>query len=181
MLHLVLLLGLALWSRFAEAITWNFDDGTTQGWAAKQAGAAGGPSEFNLFPGVVTDGVWTIDVSPSVAGEEYPVPSVQLISSPIGYDSGLFDRVRVRFRTVHHGPTVGSFWLSWTNEHNRTAPGLDPEKRGSSRFSLHGQAGFVYTTEWQEVALTLPESDGVDRTARPGGVGGSFAGYSAEF
>ena len=160
MLHLVLLLGIALWSSLAEAITWNFDDGTTQGWAAKQAGAAGGPSEFNLFPGQVTDGVWTIDVSPSVAGEEHPSPSVQLISSPIGYDSGLFDRVRVRFRTVHHGPTVGSFWLSWTNEHNHMAPGLDPEKRSRSRFWLPGHGGFVYTTEWQEVALTLPESDG---------------------
>ena len=57
-----------LWSSLAEAIKWDFDDGTTQGWAAKQAFAAGGPSEFNLFPGEVTDGVWTIDVSPSVAG-----------------------------------------------------------------------------------------------------------------
>ena len=102
MLYLVLLLGLTLWSSLAEAIRWDFDDGTTQGWAAKEAGAAGGSSEFNLFPGQVADGVWTIDVSPSVAGEEYPSPSVQLISSTIGYDSGLFDRVRVRFRTVHH-------------------------------------------------------------------------------
>ena len=41
MLHLVLLLGLALWSSLAEAIRWDFDDGTTQGWAAKQAGACG--------------------------------------------------------------------------------------------------------------------------------------------
>ena len=161
MLYLVLLLGLALWSSLAEAIRWDFDDGTTQGWAAKEAGAAGGSSEFNLFPGQVADGVWTIDVSPSVAGEEHPSPSVQLISSTIGYDSGLFDRVRVRFRTVHHRPTVGSFWLSWTNEHNRTAPGLDPERRSSNRFWLVGRSGFVYTTEWQEVEVTLPASDGV--------------------
>ena len=160
MLHLVLLLGLALWSSLAEAIRWDFDDGTTQGWAAKQAFAAGGPSEFNLFPGQVTDGVWTIDVSPSVAGEEHPTPSVQLISSPIGYDSGLFDRVRVRFRTVHHGPTVGSVRLSWTNEHNRTAPGQDPADRFGHRFLLVVHSGFVYTTEWQEVEVTLPESDG---------------------
>ena len=160
MLYLVLLLGIALWSRFAEAITWDFDDGTTQGWAAKQSGAWGGSSEVNLFPGQVTDGVWTIDVSPSVAGEEYPSPSVQLLSSTIGYDSGLFDRVRVRLRTVHHRPTIGSFWLAWTNEHNRTAPGQDPAYLFSNRFSLPGRAGFVYTTEWQEVEVTLPESDG---------------------
>ena len=104
--------------------------------------------------------MWTIDVSPSVVGEKYPTPSVQVISPTIGYDSHLFDRIRVRFRTVHHRPTVGSFWVAWTNEHNRLAPGRDPEKRGSNRFSLHGQVGFVYTTEWQEVELTLPVSDG---------------------
>ena len=161
MLKLAVVLSVVLWSGLAEALTWDFDDGTTQGWAAKQAGAAGGPSEFNLFPGQVTDGVWTIDVSPSVAGEVDPSPSVQLISSTIGYDSSLFDRVRVRLRTVHHRPTVGSFWLSWTNEHNRTAPGFDPESLFSNRFWLPGQSGFVYTTEWQEVEVTLPESDGV--------------------
>ena len=160
MLYLALLLSIGLWSGFAEAITWDFDDGTTQGWAAKESGAVGGPAEFNLFPGQVKDGVWTIDMSPSVAGEKYPTPSVQLISPTIGYDSGLFDRVRVRLRTVHHRPTVGSFWLAWTNEHNRTAPGQDPADLFSNRFSLIGQVGFVYTTEWQEVEITLPESDG---------------------
>ena len=161
MLRLAVVAGIVLWGGLAEALTWDFDDGTTQGWAAKQAGAWGGSSEVNLFPGQVTDGVWTIDVSPSVAGEEHPTPSVQLISSIIGYDSGLFDRVRVRFRTVHHRPTIGSFWLSWTNEHNRTAPGQDPERRSSNRFWLPGRVGFVYTTEWQEVEVTLPASDGV--------------------
>ena len=160
MLKLTVVAYVVPWSSFAEAIRWDFDDGTTQGWAAKQAGAWGGSAEVNLFPGVVTDGVWTIDVSPSVAGEEHPTPSVQLISSTIGYDSSLFDRVRLRLRTVHHGPTVGSFWLSWTNEHNRMAPGLDPERRFSNRFWLPGRVGFVYTTEWQEVEVTLPESDG---------------------
>ena len=160
MLHLALLLGIALCPGPAEAITWDFDDGTTQGWAAKQAFASGGPAEVNLFPGQVKDGVWTIDVSPSVAREAHPTPSVQVISPLIGYESRLFDRIRVRLRTVHHRPTVGSFLLSWTNEHNRTAPGQDPADLFSNRFSLIGQAGFVYTTEWQEVELTLPVSDG---------------------
>ena len=160
MLKCAVVAGIALWSGLAEALTWDFDDGTTQGWAAKQGAAAGGPSEFNLFPGEVTDGVWTIDVSPSVAGKKYPNPLVQVISSTIGYDSGLFDRIRVRLRTVHHRPTVGAFLLSWTNEHNRTAPGRDPASLFSNRFSLIGQAGIVYTTEWQEVEVTLPVSDG---------------------
>ena len=160
MLKCAVVAGIALWSGLAEAMTWDFDDGTTQGWAAKEGAAAGGSSEVNLFPGQVKDGVWTIDVSPSVAGKKYPTPLVQVISSTIGYDSGLFDRIRVRLRTVHHRPTVGAFRLSWTNEHNRTAPGQDPASLFSNRFSLIGQAGFVYTTEWQEVEITLPESDG---------------------
>ena len=160
MLKLAVVVCVVLWSSLAEAIRWDFDDGTTQGWAAKEGGAAGGSAEVNLFPGVVADGVWTIDVSPSVAGKKYPTPLVQVISSTIGYDSGLFDRVRVRLRTVHHRPTVGSFRLSWTNEHNRTAPGQDPERRSSNRFWLPGRVGFVYTTEWQEVEITLPVSDG---------------------
>ncbi len=153
MLYIALILNIGLWSGLAGAITWDFDDGTTQGWAAIESGAAGGSAEVNLFPGQVKDGVWTIDVSPSVVGEKYPTPLVQVISPTIGYDSGLFDRIRVRLRTVHHRPTVGAFLLSWTNEYNRTDP-------GRNRFSLIGQAGFVYTTEWQEVKFTLPVSDG---------------------
>ena len=160
MLHLVLFLGIALLSSSAEAMTWDFDDGTTQGWAAKTGNGWGGTFEFNLFPGVVEDGVWTIDVSPSVVGV-LPSPSVEVISPIIDYDSGLFDRVRARVRTIHHSPTVGSFSLAWTNEHNRTKPGHDPEHRGlGGRFRILGQSGFVYTTEWQEVEFTLPESDG---------------------
>ena len=160
MLRFASIAGVVLWSSFAEAMTWDFDDGTTQGWAAKTGNGWGGTFEFNLFPGVVADGVWTIDVSPSMAGDAIPSPSVQVISPVIGHDSGLFDRVRARVRTIHHGPTIGSFSLTWTNEHNRTSPGLDPEQRGLGRFFLIGQSGFAYTTEWQEVELTLPEADG---------------------
>ena len=160
MLRFAIIAGVVLWNSFAEAMTWDFDDGTTQGWAAKTGNGWGGTFEFNLFPGVVADGVWTIDVSPSMDGDPLPSPSVQVISPVIGHDSGLFDRVRARVRTIHHSPTVGSFSLTWTNEHNRTSPGLDPEQRGRGRFFLIGQSGFAYTTEWQEVEFTLPEADG---------------------
>ena len=39
---------------------------------------------------------------------------------------------------------------------------IDPDQRGlGGRFRiLIGQSGFAYTTEWQEVELTLPEADG---------------------
>ncbi len=138
-----------LWSGLAEAVKWDFEDGTTQGWAAK-TGIGWGPSvDFKLYPGEVVDGVWKIDISSS--------GSVEVISSFIGYDSHLFDRVQVRFRTVHHSPTVGGFGLYWTNKHNRVTPG--PANDGYIGFSLHGQSGFVYTTEWQEVDIALPASD----------------------
>ena len=120
-----------LWSGPAVAITWDFDDGTTQGWSAKEASVRGGPYEFHQFLGEVEDGVWRVDVS---ARQRYPFPSVELISSTIDYDSHLFDEVRVRFRTVHHRPTTGAVGLAWTNEHNLAAPGLDPEHMSKNRF-----------------------------------------------
>ena len=147
-----------LWPGLAEAIKWDFDDGTTQGWWAKEAFASGSTFEFNLFLGTVEEGVWRIDVSRSVARDEYPNPSVQVISSAIGYDSGLFDRVRIRFRTVHHRPTLGVLSFTWTNEHNLTTPGHDPE-RGRRRFNLPIQNDLVYTTEWQIVEIALPAED----------------------
>ena len=147
-----------LWSSLAEAIKWDFDDGTTQGWWAKEAFASGSTFEFNLFPGTVEEGIWRIDVSRSVARDEYPNPTVEVISSAIGYDSGLFDRVRIRFRTVHHRPTVGGLSFTWTNEHNLTTPGGDPERR-RHRFTFPIQNELVYTTEWQIVEFALPAED----------------------
>ena len=151
--------GIALWSGPAAAIRWDFDDGTTQGWSAKIAQAWGGTDEFNLFPGVVEDGVWRIDVLPSVAGSVYPASSVEVISSTIGYDSRLFDRVRARVRTVHRSPTLGSFWIAWTNQYNLTNPGSNVGWDIGSRFKLLGQRDFVYTTEWQEVDISLVGQD----------------------
>ena len=157
MLKFAVVVCAVLWSSFAEAVKWDFDDGTTQGWAAK---SAMGGLIFNLFPGEVEDGVWRIDVSPSMVGKGNPVSSVELISYPIGYDSHLFDRVRVRFRTVHDRPTVGRIWFAWTNEHNLAAPGLDPEGLSENRFAIPF-IDFAYTTEWQEVEFTLSGQDEV--------------------
>ncbi len=158
MLKFAIVACVVLWGSLAEAITWDFDDETTQGWWAKEAFASGSSFEFNLFPGTVEDGVWRIDVSRSVARDEYPSPSVQVISSAIGYDSGLFDRVRIRFRTVHHRPTVGALGFTWTNEHNLTTPGHDPERR-HQRFTVSIQNDLVYTTEWQIMEFALPDED----------------------
>ena len=92
MLKLAVVGCLLLWSSLAEAVKWDFDDGTTQGWSAKRAFEWGGPNEFYLFPGEVEDGVWRIDVSPSMVDKRNPSPDATLISYFIGYDSHLFDR-----------------------------------------------------------------------------------------
>lgn len=156
MLKFAVVVCVLLWSGLAEAVTWDFDDGTTQGWSAKEAFIWGGPFEFHQFPGEVEDGVWRVDVS---ARQVYPDPSVKLISSTIGYDSRLFDRVIIRFRTVHNHPTTGSVGLAWTNEHNFETPGMDPEvSAGSDQLALYFDR-FVYTTEWQEVEFTLDDQD----------------------
>ena len=155
MLLFAVVAGIVLWGDPAVAIKWDFDDGTTQGWSAKEARIWGGPRELYLFPGEVEDSVWRITVSPSVTKSHYPVPGVELISSTIGYDSSLFDHVRIRFRTVHHRPTVGNVVIEWTNEHNALSSGWDPEEPPSgSRFQSPVQP-IVYTTEWQEVVLSL--------------------------
>ena len=160
MLKLAVVVLVVIWSGPATAIIWEFDDGTTQGWVAKETLTLGGPREFDVFPGIVEDGVWKIDVSSSVTGD-WPKPNVELISPTIGHDSHLFDQIWVRFRTVHHSPTVGSFWLAWTNEHNLISPGEDPDNRSQSRFELSGQTDFVYTTEWQEVEFSFVGQDEV--------------------
>ena len=115
MLKLAVVVWIALWPGLAEAIIWEFDDGTTQGWGAIETLVGGDSRGFNVFPGVVEDGVWKVDVSSSGTEGQLPIPNVELISPTIGHDSSLFDQIWVRFRTVHHSPTVGSFWLAWTN------------------------------------------------------------------
>ena len=159
MLLLAVVAGIALWGDPAEAIKWDFNEGTTQGWAAKEADIWGGLRELHLFPGVVEDGVWRIEVDPSVTKGHYSEPTVEVISSRIGYDSSLFDHVRLRFRTVHDRPTNGTFALAWTNEHNSMFSGWDPEEPLSgTRFGILPQP-IVYTTEWQEVVLSVAGQD----------------------
>ena len=145
-----------LWSGPAAAITWEFDDGTAQGWSAKEAGMWGGERELHLFPGEVEDGVWRITVAPSVTKSFRPWPDVTLVSPTIGYDSGLFDQVRVRFRIIHDRPTVGRFdpCIEWTNEHNAM---LSPAQR--EWFKTTSRGARVYTTEWQEVVFSLVGQD----------------------
>ena len=152
MLKLAVIAGIVLSGGPADAIKWDFDDGTTQGWTAKEIHTLGGTREFSQFPGVVEDGVWRISVSPSVIGNLSTSgrSSVEVISSTIGYDSGLFDQVRIRFRTVYDRPTEGSLWMAWENSSGYKNPIVDEEPFEDSLLQRT-----VYTTEWQEVLLSL--------------------------
>ena len=155
MLKLAVVVCVVIWSRPAEAIKWDFDDGTTQGWTAKEIFTLGGTREFSQFPGVVEDGVWRISVSPSVIGNLSTSgwSSVEVVSSTIGYDSGLFDQVRIRFRTVHDRPSEGSFWITWEN-YSDYSGFSDEEEENEPPIQR-----IVYTTEWQEVLLSLAGQD----------------------
>ncbi len=151
MLKVAVVAGVVLWPGPAEAIKWDFDDGTTQGWTTKEALTWGGTREFHQFPGMVEDSVWRIRVDPSITNSLYASsPGVEVISSTIGYDSGLFDQVRVRFRTIHDRPTEGAFSIEWENSsgfYSNLDIDVDPEEITIEQL--------VYTTEWQEMVLSL--------------------------
>ena len=149
MLKFAAVVGLVLWSSLVGAIRWEFDDGTTQGWTAKEALVLGGTREFHQFPGAVDEGVWRIRVDPAVTNSFDPSqPSVEVVSSTIGHDSGLFDRVRIRFRTVHDRPTEGTFTMEWDSGSGHVFLLADI----SDRVPIQK---VVYTTEWQEVEVSL--------------------------
>ena len=159
MLLLAVVVAVVLWDDPAAAIKWEFDDGTTQGWSAKEALVWGGVRELHQFPGEVEDGVWRVAVDPAVTKGINSMSSVELISPRIGYDSSLFDHVRIRCRTIHDRPTEGTFSMAWTNEHNALSSGWDPEYSPSeSRFEIFAP-DILYTTEWQELVLSLAGPD----------------------
>ncbi|MCY4604914.1 MAG: hypothetical protein OXE49_11845, partial [Gemmatimonadetes bacterium] len=159
MLLFAVVAGIVLWSDPAEAIKWDFDDGTTQGWTTKEALVWGGTRELYQFPGEVEDGVWRIRVDPAVTKSLYAsMPGVEVVSSTIGYDSALFDQVRTRFRTVHDRPTDGTFWIEWASSSGFDFFDLtDPEATPSQQIPSQE---IVYTTEWQEVVISLAGQDG---------------------
>ena len=154
MLRFTVVVCALLWSSLAEAIKWDFDDGTTQGWTAKEALVRGGTREFYQFPGVVDEGVWRVKVDPAAVMRTSQA-GVQVISSPIGYDSALFDQVRVRFRSVHDRPTEGALWLEWEND-SGFFNSIDDT---TGHFAATLIKRLVYTTEWQEVVFSLAGQD----------------------
>ena len=113
------------------ALTWDFADGTTHGWIARQS------STFSSEPlySEVVDGVWRIAPVPGRR------PTVSLRSPLIGKDSALFDRLTLRLRLIHHSPTEnGELQLGWSSAENR------------NQWTSHIQP---YPIEWEEITIDL--------------------------
>ena len=115
----------------AFALTWDFADGTTHGWTARQSSAFSSEPLYSQ----VGDGVWRFAPVP---GQR---PTVSLRSPLIGKDSALFDRLTLRLRLIHHSPTKnGELRLGWSNAEDR------------NQWTSHLQS---YPIEWEEITLDL--------------------------
>ena len=127
--------------RGAFALTWDFDDGSTWGWTARESSSYSTQHTSEPLRGEIVDGVWRI--APAPTGR----PTVQLHSPLIGQDSALFDRLTLRLRLIHHSPTEGPFWMVWSNAESRRLP------REGFRFSTGRQQS--YPIEWEDITIDL--------------------------
>ena len=128
----------------AFALTWDFDDGSTWGWTARESGHSN-VTFINRDPlqNEVVDGVWRIAPVPGRR------PTVRLRSPLIGEDSALFDRLTLRLRLIHHSPTEELFVMNWSNAEKRRRPAS-----GTKRvFGMGRQQS--YPLEWEEITIDL--------------------------
>ncbi len=129
--------------RGAVALTWDFSDGSTYGWTAREGDYSNARGSREPLHSEVVDGVWRIAPVPGRR------PTVQLRSPWIGKDSALFDRLTLRLRLIHHSPTEGDFLMSWSNAENRRRPPSDT--RGvfaTGRLQ-------PYPIEWEDITVDL--------------------------
>ena len=129
--------------RGAVALTWDFADGSTYGWTAREGDHSNVRGSREPLQSEVVDGVWRIAPVPGRR------PTVQLRSPLIGKDSALFDRLTLRLRLIHHSPTEEQFSMRWSNAAYR-------------RLSDSGINGLFstgrtqsYPIEWEDITLDL--------------------------
>ena len=139
--------------RGGEALTWDFTEDTTWGWAAQESWAVskGGTNMATTVRSEVADGVWRIAPARSSW-----LPAIQLLSPFIGEDSALFDRVTLRLRLIHHSPTEGGSQMWWFNAEYKRLYGV----RGVARDFLTDIRSHVFTTDWQEITID-PDQEGL--------------------
>lgn len=129
------------------ALTWDFTEDITWGWAAHESAAI--RATTTTVRSEVTDGVWRIAPAPSSVR-----PNIQLLSPWIGEDSALFDHLTLRLRTIHHSPTEGGLRMSWFNSEHRRRIEMFERRRG---FYVDLRS-YVFTTEWQEITIALDQA-----------------------
>ena len=134
------------------ALTWDFDEDTTWGWAAQESWVVrmGGTATATTVRSEVADGVWRI--APA-RGSRSPV--IELLSPLIGEDSALFDHVTLRLRLIHHSPTEGAFWMEWFNAEYKRLYGKVP---GLRRGFQVDPSSYVFTTDWQDLTIDLDQA-----------------------
>ena len=136
-----------------SALTWDFDEDTTWGWAAQESWAVrmGGTATATTVRSEVADGVWRI--APALGSR---MPAIQLLSPLIGEDSALFDHVTLRLRLIHHSPTEGTFWMEWFNaEYKRLYEMHGPGQRRDFQVDFRSH---VFTTDWQDLTIDLDQA-----------------------
>ena len=124
-----------------SALTWDFADGTTWGWTARESFYTNKSGSREPLHSEIVDGVWRIAPVPGRR------PTVQLRAPLIGQDSALFDRITLRLRLIHHSPTEGPFSMYWTNAEKRRHP-----KAG---LSATGTGLQPYPIEWEDITVDL--------------------------
>ena len=134
------------------ALTWDFAEDTTWGWAAQESFAVsmGGPLTATTVRSEVADGAWRI--APARGSR---LPAIQLISPWIGEDSALFDHLTLRLRLIHHSPTEegGSMW--WFNSEHKRLYEMQEGLGLLSSFFVSFRS--VFTTDWQEITVDLDQ------------------------
>ena len=139
MRYMLLAILLLVAPRGAVALTWDFADGSTWGWAAWEGDYSSRGHKEPLKSEIV-DGVWRIAPVPNRR------PAVQLRSPLIGKDSALFDRLTLRLRIIHHSPTEGQ-------QFSMRCPMPSTERAlERSLFAGHQQS---YPLEWEDITIDL--------------------------
>ena len=124
------------------ALTWDFDDGSTWGWTAREsAGYSNKLGSNDPLQTEIVDGVWRIAPVPGRR------PTVSLSAPLIGQDSDLFDRLTLRLRIIHHSSTEGPFTMYWSNAERRRHPEARPSVTGTGRQP--------YPIEWEDLTIDL--------------------------
>ena len=150
MLKLAVVICVVLWSSPAEAIKWDFDEGTTWGWTAHESvlGNDGGVTPTTVYS-EVEEGVWRIAPVPS--GQE---PAISLLSPLIGEDSALFDRLTLRLRIIHDRPTGGNLLMAWSNVESRRRR-QEAGQIGMSRSGFATGRYQYYPIEWENITIDI--------------------------